>query len=579
MVVEGGVRMLERGRAWLASGRMPWLVAALGALLCLPSLRRGLQSDDWLLVERLRQGAALTEFFQATPAVIAQYKEQGVLAWWSGPLELHFLRPLAALTHRLDYALFGDDALPMRLHSVTLYALLCALAALAYRELLGNDKALAGLAALLFAIDDAHGMSVGWISSRNTVLGCLFAVAALLLHARARARERPWLLLASAACTALALLSAEIGVTALALLAAYALVLDGAPLAARARSLLPHAVVALVWAAWYIAEGAGLRGSGWYRDARTESLDVLVQGALDMPVWLYSQLGLSIASIGISQPQTWVRVIAALLLLPIIPLLVPALRARREARFFALAMLLAIVPLWTTMAQDRVLLGASFGGFGLIACSLRELAARSDRYARVGRRSLIAAHLVFAPLMFAPLADTLTALDNASRALADALPARGGGDVVVVNLPLELLTMYGRTIREREHPGSSPATLQQLYAGLSPLIVRRIDARTLELEAERGWGATPTEHVFANERHLHALAGGGAQLRAMRVQVMATTPDGRPARVRFEFPSALEAPTRTWLCWAVDQPVPFRLPAIGEDVRLPALSLFSAMKP
>jgi hypothetical protein len=558
---------------------MPWLVAAAGALLCLPSLRRGLQSDDYLLVERLRQGTALTEFFSAAPAVVAQYKEQGVLAWWSGPLELHFLRPLAALTHRLDFALFGDAALPMRLQSVALYALLCALAALAYRELLRGDRALAGLCALLFAVDDAHGMSVGWISSRNTILGCLFALAALLLHARARTRQQPLLQLASAACVALALLSGEIGVTALALLGAYALVLDPAPLASRARSLLPHAAVALVWAAWYIAEGAGLRGSGWYRDARSEPLDVLVQGALDMPVWLFSQLGLSIASIGVAFPQTWTRVVAALLLLPIVPLLLPALRARRQARFFALAMLLAIVPLWTTVAQDRVLLGASFGGFGLIACSLQELAARADRYARVGRRALIAGHLVIAPLLFAPLADSLTATDNASRALAGALPARAGGDVVVVNLPLEMLTMYGRSVREREHPGSSPATLQQLYAGSSALIVRRIDARTLELEAEHGWGAAPTEQVFTTARHLRARARSGPQLRAMRVRVMATTPDGRPARVRFAFPSALESPERTWLCWSGSRPVPFRPPAIGEDVRLPALSLFSSMEP
>jgi hypothetical protein len=134
-------------------------------------------------------------------------------------------------------------------------------------------------------------------------------------------------------------------------------------------------------------------------------------------------------------------------------------------------------------------------------------------------------------------------------------------------------------VREREHPGSSPATLQQLYAGLSALIVRRIDARTLEVEAEQGWGAAPTEHVFANQRHLRALAGDGPQLRAMRVRVMATTRDGRPARVRFAFPSALESPERTWLCWTGSHPVPFRLPAIGEDVRLPALSLFSAMEP
>ncbi|MES1204492.1 MAG: hypothetical protein ABUS79_01020 [Pseudomonadota bacterium] len=41
---------------------------------------------------------------------------------------------------------------------------------------------IAGLAAFLYAIDDAHGFAVGWLASRCTLMGTFFAIASLIAH-------------------------------------------------------------------------------------------------------------------------------------------------------------------------------------------------------------------------------------------------------------------------------------------------------------------------------------------------------------------------------------------------------------
>src|SRR5262249_11523064 len=161
---------------------------------------------------------------------IAEKRQTGEFAWWSSPdLAIRFLRPLASLTHFVEFSLWPSAVWAMHLTNVLVYALLVVVAAFAYREL-AWPGAIAGLAGLMFAADEGHASSVGWISSRNTLLAALFALLALLLHVRGRAHGRPGLVIASALCTALALLSAEFGLFVFAYLGAYALVLDrGAP--------------------------------------------------------------------------------------------------------------------------------------------------------------------------------------------------------------------------------------------------------------------------------------------------------------------------------------------------------------
>ena len=75
----------------------------------------------------------------------------------------------------------------MHLESVLLYGLLVFVVTHLYRQTL-TPMWVAGLAALLFAVDDSHGQSVAWISARNSLLATIFGSLALIAHDRWRNR-------------------------------------------------------------------------------------------------------------------------------------------------------------------------------------------------------------------------------------------------------------------------------------------------------------------------------------------------------------------------------------------------------
>jgi hypothetical protein len=559
--------MWKRLNPVLQSRHAPALLGALAVLLSLPSLGLGLQTDDHLLMLRLEEGATPADLFTAVPERVGEQRERGVFAWWSSPaFEIRFFRPLSALSHALEGALWPDAAWAMHLVNALLYGLLVTLAALLYRHILGAGST-AGLAALLFTVDEGHALAVGWISSRNTVLAAVFALLALLLHVRGR--EQPALVytIASPICTGLALLSGELGLSALTLLVAYAGWLDGGSRRARWSALGPHAVVALIWGGVYVAQGYGVHDTGWYRDVRAEPLGSLLQAVLDLPVWALVELGPSVATATASLPANPVRLVALVLVVPLLAVMIPSLHGSRHARFFAVAMLLSTLPLCTTMPQDRVLVCASFGAFGWIACVLEDRAREASRTWRVGSRVLATVHLVVAPLLFIPMLRSLEGVDRASQALADALPD-GARDVVVVNLPMELLSAYAPAIRLRAG-APQPASLHQLYAGASELTVERVDDRTLDVIAWTGWGRIPFERLFASERHLRSVETAAAA--GLHARVVERLADGRPLRVRFEFPDRLEASGRQWLIWGGAGPVAWKPPASGAQEPLQPL--------
>src|SRR5690606_9563033 len=112
----------------------------------------------------------------------------------------------------------------------------------------GEQAWIAGLALLLFAVDDAHAASVGWIAARHGVIGAVFGVLALLAHHRWRARGWTAGVVAGPGALALGLLASESALAGLGYLAAYALVLERAEgWRARAKTLVPYAVVVVAW--------------------------------------------------------------------------------------------------------------------------------------------------------------------------------------------------------------------------------------------------------------------------------------------------------------------------------------------
>jgi hypothetical protein len=65
--------------------------------------------------------------------------------------------------------------------------------------------------------------------------------------------------------------------------------------------------------------------------------------------------------------------------------------------------------------------------------------------------------------------------------------------------------------------------------------------------------------------------------RDFAARVESSTETGMPQRVRFSFPNVLEAVERQWLVWEGKNPAAFAPLAIGERVRLAAMSPLDAL--
>ncbi|HEU4535859.1 MAG TPA: hypothetical protein VFS00_17160 [Polyangiaceae bacterium] len=285
----------------------PARAAALGLLLTLPALAAKYGTDDYLF--RCQLGAAqcpdlrarwapwdMFRFFDGTAALARARRELGYAPWWSlDEMRTVFFRPIASLTHAFDWLVLGERPWAMHLHSVLWYGLLAAVAAALYRRLLGPTW-VAGLAALLYAVDDAHGVPVGWLANRNGLCAAVFGLLAVGAYARWREQgSRPAAWLAHAALAA-ALLSAEAGVAAFLYLGAYALTLDKAPLKGRLLALLPSAALVALWRIGSVAAGYGAYGSDFYVDPGREPLAFARTAVERVPALLFGQFTISLVT-------------------------------------------------------------------------------------------------------------------------------------------------------------------------------------------------------------------------------------------------------------------------------------------
>jgi tetratricopeptide (TPR) repeat protein len=139
-------------------------------------------------------------------------------AWKGAGDEAPIYRPLATATYALNYAAGGLSPFGYHLANVLLHALTSVLVmalALELRMPLGA----AALAGFLFAVHPVHAEVVANVAGRKDSLATLFAIAALLAHARALRSGKGWMVAAPAALAA-AMLSKETGVAAIGLMAA-----------------------------------------------------------------------------------------------------------------------------------------------------------------------------------------------------------------------------------------------------------------------------------------------------------------------------------------------------------------------
>ena len=125
---------------------------------------------------------------------------------------------------------------------------------------------MAGLAVLLFALDDAHAMAATWIANRNALIATTLGLLSLIAHHRWRRDGWKWGGIASAVCLALALLAGEAAVGAGRLPRSLGLHDGGRPRRRRIVSLLPTRDGVVCLGFFYRLANLGAHGSGLYLD-------------------------------------------------------------------------------------------------------------------------------------------------------------------------------------------------------------------------------------------------------------------------------------------------------------------------
>jgi hypothetical protein len=374
-------------------------------------------------------------------------------------------------------------------------------------------------------------------------------------------------------------LGAEFAMGIAAYLAAYALFLDRARPLARMVSLVPYALVVVPYSIAYRLLGYGVSGSDAYVDPGGEPLVFLSHLPKRMLVSLLGQLGAPGADTAFWKPPSehWILILLAVLTLALVGwLALPLLRRDRTARFWALGMLLATLPISASFSSDRTLLLVGLGAFALLALVFADLLETLASGARIGVvRGTVALgyavlHLGVAPLLCPLRARSIevagAALERADESLPSN-PAVRDKTLIVVNTPVDALIGFLHVMRERRG-APRPLHVYSLASATSALEITRVGERVLRVRPERGYLYTETERFWRGARCPFRL-GERIELAGVSVTISELRADGRPAAADFTFHDSLASNRYVWRAWSDGQYVPFVLPALGRSVRFP----------
>jgi hypothetical protein len=563
---------------------MPLSAAGISLLLCSPTLSAGLIADDYIQQLILRGAEALPAYKQhwsalfafATPDNRAALMAEGVLPWWTDPeLRFAFFRPVSALTHVLDVQLWPNTPWLMHLHSLG-WSLLTLLAVYAlYRRVFTEQLLLARLGLLFYALEPTRAVAVGWLANRNTLVSLTFSIAAVCVHLDDL--ERPhWLRrIASPLLLALSVLAGEGGVSGLAFLIAAALAIDPRGIQRGLLSVSPHLAAAGCMVVLGGALGYGVSGSDGYLDPRRDLIGYVCAFPARALALLTASLSGPAADATAIYDLVWpgLATVMKLVSLGLVALLAfaltPLFSQSRAARFFGLALCLALPPACVAFAADRLLTWISVAAVGLLAeCALLALqpTATQARPLQLAAAAIFGARVLIAPLLLFGQAANLPHLGDLLARANNVIPtnvAVAQQIAVFVNAPEEPLVSF--VLPQRAAMGvPRPKALRRWAAGFSNVAITRVGAERVEVVQDGGFLRQHTERMLRSPRTRPFAAGERVSLPDMQVEIMEVTDDYRPWRVAFSF----DPSRHLFYELTRDGYRPFELPAIGACVEL-----------
>ncbi len=575
-------------KRWLDSSRAYWLTLLAALVLSLPTLGMGFALDDnihlLILEGRWPLGSPFDLFrFAGGPAEgMRRIVQEGPYPWWTLPeLKISFWRPLSSALAVLDHRLFGRNPVGYHLHSVVWHLGLVALFGALLRRFLPG--ALGALALLLFTVDDAHLLPVGWLANRNALVSTTLALGGLWLHLEWREARKSWALPLSLLALAVSLTAGETALGVFAYLLAYELLGARGTRAERLRALVPAAVLALAYLGLYKALGYGARGSTMYVDPVGEPVQYLSAALGRVPALAGGLLGVPVDLWALSPSSRPVLVGMGLAGLALFMLLVRTSwhglseEERRHCRWLSAGAALSLLPVASTMPMGRLLLVPGLGASVLLAVVLLQ-AWRSRKQGWRPRGLVVAGgvlallHLVLAPVSWPAMSMLIRQLGTSTEEMAlkaqaeldlQRLPQQRVVLLDAKDMGVALYTPVMWALRDQPLPRAWwPLSL----APVSPILTRTGPA-SLELELPQGrFLASDIEQSLRGPEHKLGV-GARVELEGMRVTVLAADAEG-PTRVGFEFDAPLEAPSLVFLQSRSDGLRRFTPPPVGTRLAL-----------
>jgi hypothetical protein len=516
-----------------------------------------------------------------------------------------------------DYRVLPRDPWWPHLHSM-LWVVVSLVAYHAFtRKIVGSSIAIVALVTV--AWDEPIAWTVTWIANRCAMVSATFVALAMLVHVRRRAGgERPATFDRQAGLElgawTLAFAAGEYAACGLGYLLAYELLGVRGKWSERARALLPAAIVLTAFAVTYLWIGCGVYGAEHYVDPFSDfdTFIVKIWGRLarmggeawlglpamtDPLVGRYEWLGVLPAGVRADdlavaeRTHAWFVAGIGVVFLPLCGwlgwrYLAPA--ERRTVGWMSLGAVIALVPVAAAVPTSRTLQIPMFGvGIFVGAVSVaawRAWVTNAGSGLDWVRRLLlpIAAVLVWAqhtvadvPAIRHQLGDiaqmqaAYTRFNDNPRVRAVDIEDR---HVVVLAAPGLVTGIHGfATLHALGRP--MPASWHVLTMGEHPLLVRRHDLRTIEIQSVAA--AMHDEYyevLFRRPRH-RLRVGDQVGLSLFTAQVVHERPDEGPDAILYRFTWPLEDPRLVFLAPDGEGLRPFPLPAEGQTVAIKAPAL------
>lgn len=545
----------------------------LAFVVSLPALDSGMMMDDYLQRSVVLSDSDTNpyEFYRMGSERTHESIEYGILPWWLHPeSRLAFYRPVANWLMELDYQLWPESLPLMHFHSILWYLILVFIAGAVYQRMMPSALA-AGLALIMFVLDFGHGNAVAWLCNRNVMLAMILSMAALLCYRR---QEWKWQIPGSL-CFAVSLACAEAAIAITGYFFAYEVFLSRQPWGRRVQRLLFYAAISVAWLLFWRDQGYGAAGPGFYIDPVADPAGFLSSLVYRAPAYIVGEfISFPLEILGLMQHSEWALhtwIVIICLGAVFARLLWPVLKASPPARFFAVGMAIAALPISGAELVSRSLWYVGFGAVGLIALFLDDYFSRRDTVTPSGSIfavALLIIHLIVSPFFFWIGIQSIGFWDHHLDSRTIRLPnhKEQPNSVLLLSTHMWEVGVSFPMIKDvalsmgsdASRPPPSIDRLRLLTTGVGEFELYRPDEDTLVVRSEEGfewmrkgvWGFKKGESVTLSD---------------VDITVLDVGPEGAAREIQFRFdPGVLK--TYEVLEWGGDYYQPSSLPAVG-DVR------------